>query len=76
MLHCYADIIALVVAEWFWPEVTGNMPPPCAEISFLKTSDLKVVMAGGSKNDPNLLSNIYQLNLENWVSRNNHSTFA
>ena len=71
MLHCYADIIALVVAEWFWPEVTGSarcMPPPCAEISFLKTSDLKVIMAGGFKNDPNLLGNVYQLNLQNWVS--------
>ena len=62
--------IVYYIAEWFWPEVTGSRPPPCADISFIKTSDLKVVMLGGYEKNTTLLSGVYQLNLENWVSPN------
>ena len=63
-------LFLMYIAEWFWPEVTGSLPPPCAEISFIKTSDLKVVVAGGYEKNTTLLSGVYQLNLENWVSPN------
>ena len=61
--------IFLNIAEWFWAKSTGRVPPPCAEFSFIKTSDMKVVMVGGHEN-ATLIEGVYQLNLENWVSPN------
>ena len=61
--------MSLNIAEWFWAQATGSVPPPCGEISFIKTSDMKVVMVGGHKNST-LLEGVYQLNLKNWVSPN------
>ena len=62
----------IYIAKWFWPEATGSLPPPCAEISFIKTSDLKVVVAGGYETSTTLLDGVYQLNLKNWVSPNSN----
>ena len=70
--HYYSFPLLTFTAEWFWPKVTGSRPPPCAEFSFIKTSDLKVIMTGGYKKNTNLLNGVYQLNLANWVSPSSH----
>ena len=51
-----------ITGEWYIPEVTGTLPPPCAYHSLINIPGYKAMLTGGfSKNGR--MSDLYELTL-------------